>query len=266
MCILFVAKNVHADFPLLIVANRDEFFDRPSKGIHYWKDQPEILAGRDQLAGGSWLGINRAGRIAGVTNLRAPELRQAGAKSRGELVSRWLTGRDTLAEFEYFLDEDYREYNPFNLLYGDVASLYLFSSSSAASQKIAKGFFGVSNGDPSDQWPKMSRGVALLEEYIAGVPVPDAANLMELMRDNTRVDWSSLGHSGIPVDYEEALSSIFVDAIEIRENIYGTRTTSVLAFDRESVVFTEWDYDQDGSIASAREEHLELNTMSGGAS
>jgi uncharacterized protein with NRDE domain len=258
MCILFVANRVHPSWPLLIAANRDEFFTRPSKGVHMWEDHPGILAGRDLRAGGSWLGINGEGRFAAVTNVRAPQLRQAGARSRGDLVSRWLEGADSGSAFSEFLAESHREFNPFNLLYGDISGLSLYSSIAPGDTSVGEGFWSVSNGLPTDSWPKMSRGVNLLSGYVGEMEAPDTDRLASLMKDNARVDWSQLEDSGIPVDYEEALSSIFVDAIEIKGEIYGTRTTSILAWDGEAINFTEFDYGETGELRDRREYRMSI--------
>ncbi len=259
MCILFVANGVHPAYPLVIAANRDEFFNRPSIGVHYWEDSPKILAGRDMQAGGSWLGINKDGRIAAVTNVRAPLLRQSDARSRGELVSRWLGGSDTLAGFETFLDQAHMEFNPFNLLYGDVQSLSIYSSVSPGRNPVAKGFMSISNGHPSEKWPKMSRGVRMLEGLVGRAEVPNPDELLSVMMDNGRADWSSLGHSGIPADYEEALSSIFVDAIEIKGRIYGTRTTSILSYNGQAIEFTEYDHGENRELSGRRKHIVEIS-------
>lgn len=259
MCILFVAKGVHPAYPLLIAANRDEFFDRPSTGIHYWEDFPKILAGRDRQAGGSWLGINKDGRIAAVTNVRLPRLSQSGARSRGELVSRWLGGNDTPAGFETFLDQAHMEFNPFNLLYGDVQGLSLYSSITPGRNPVEDGFTSISNGHTSEKWPKMSRGVRMLEGLVGRDRVSNPDDLLNVMMDNSRADWSSLGHSGIPVDYEEALSSIFVDAIEIRGRVYGTRTTSILSYNGQSIEFTEYDHGENRELRGRRKYIVEIS-------
>ena len=265
MCILFVANRVHQDYPLMIVANRDEFFSRPTLEMHFWEDQQHILAGRDELAGGTWLGVNRKGRIAGITNVRAPDLKQAGARSRGNLISRWLGGEDSRAGFGVYLEQEFEAYNPFNLIWGDVDNLSIFSSVAPRHHALEAGFLAISNGHPSDSWPKMSRGTVSLENYLVGGGTPEADQLQQLMRDNSRVDWSSLTHSGIPLDYEEALSSIFVDAIEINGEIYGTRTTSVLTWDGGSFDFTEYNYGSDGEIRRTQEQGLEIDQEATGA-
>ena len=241
---------------MLIAANRDEFFSRPALGLHFWEDKPGILAGRDELAGGSWLGINRQGRIAGVTNVRAPHLRQAGARSRGELVSRWLEGVDTRTVFETFLNDRYSEYNPFNLLYGDVRGLSLYSSVSPVPAPLEEGFVSISNGPPSESWPKMSRGVRMLQDHVG--QALDPGRLVELMKDNARTDRSALAATGIPMDYEEALSSIFVDAVEMNGRTYGTRTTSVLAYDGSGIEFTEYEHTENGETGEKRHHQVVL--------
>jgi len=166
VCILFVALDQHKDFPLIIAANRDEFFHRPSAGLHYWEDYPNILAGRDMLAGGSWLGVNYNNRIAAVTNIRRPELLREDARSRGDLVARYLRDDDNDAAFSRFLEEESHTYNPFNLVYGTREKLMVYSSVSKQLVTLKPGYTAISNGELDDPWPKMSRGVLAVRELI----------------------------------------------------------------------------------------------------
>ena len=128
MCILFIAIDRHSSHPLIVAANRDEFHARPSEAMHHWPDFPAILAGRDRQAGGTWLGFNRRGRFAAVTNIRTPGLNDATAQSRGELVARFLRDQDSVADFSAYLADRHNRFNPFNLVYGSADELYRFSS------------------------------------------------------------------------------------------------------------------------------------------
>src|SRR5687768_14784466 len=98
MCVIYFAYETHPDHPLILLANRDEFYDRPAAAAAYWKDHPEIYAGRDMMAGGTWLGITRSGRIAAVTNYRDP-CAPKGNRSRGELVAEFLKSDASAPEY-----------------------------------------------------------------------------------------------------------------------------------------------------------------------
>lgn len=164
MCIIFIAKNVHLGVPLIIAANRDEFYDRPTQSPHWWEDAPHLFAGKDLQAGGTWLGYNKQNRIAGITNLRRLDWYKSDAKSRGELVKGPLdidTGDMGVAIAGYtgFLESNYAQYNPFNLLFGDSKHLVIFSSATGRAQEVPDGIHNLSNGAPDDAWPKVQRGI-----------------------------------------------------------------------------------------------------------
>ena len=237
MCILFIAIRQHPQYPLIIAANRDEFFARPSRAAHYWDDAPNILAGRDLQAGGSWLGINKDGQIAAVTNLRAPELIKSDAHSRGELVARYLRDDSDMEHYQAFLASQYSAFSPFNLLFGDTRELLVFSSFAPETKPLATGFHSISNGLPSDYWPKMSRGVKLLEQCILQPGELDIEQLLEVMRDKTEAPDASLPATGISRAAEKRLSPIFISGAD-----YGTRTTTLLLCEQERMRLLEYNY------------------------
>ena len=92
MCLIAFAWKVHPEYSLLVGANRDEWHDRPTAPAAWWDDYPQILAGRDLRAGGTWLGVSRSGRFAALTNFRDPSNRKSDAPSRGMLVRDFLLG------------------------------------------------------------------------------------------------------------------------------------------------------------------------------
>ena len=91
MCLILMAYRVHSDYELLVAANRDEFYDRPTAPLAFWDDHPALLAGRDLQEGGAWMGLSGAGRFAALTNYRDPSTQRSDARSRGLLVSGFLT-------------------------------------------------------------------------------------------------------------------------------------------------------------------------------
>jgi len=233
MCIIFIAKNVHPDYPLIIAANRDEFLSRPTQPPHWWPDAPHLFAGKDLQAGGTWLGYNKQHRIAGITNLRRMDLYRQSAKSRGELVKRFLD-IDTestdiaIAEFAAFLEESSAEYNPFNLLFGDANKLMVFSSATRLAQEVTDGVHSLSNGSPDEIWPKMQRGMDQLSKCLS-LDRPEPINhIFSLLSDEILSEKELLPETGIPKDKEHLLSSIFIPEFSLNGMSYGTRSSSVI--------------------------------------
>mgnify|MGYP002786721140 CR=1 FL=1 len=100
MCLVLFAKNVWDSFPYLILANRDEFFDRPTKAAAYWEDQDDVFAGRDLSSFGTWLGVSKKGRLAFLTNRRnLREPNPSSPLSRGKLVSGFLLAKSSPREY-----------------------------------------------------------------------------------------------------------------------------------------------------------------------
>jgi len=253
MCILFLAINQHPDYPLIVAANRDEYFARPSEAMHYWPDFPRVLAGRDRLKGGSWLGINQSGQFCAVTNFRSPQPLDDQAASRGELVAMYLKNALPEPDFIGYLKRNYAKYNPFNLVFGEREKLSVFSSQNPVCKLLVDGFHSVSNGEIDLPWPKMSCGVQRLTQLIAGNEAMTFDALNRIMVDETKADESDLPKTGLSAERERALSSIFVKG----EN-YGTRTTSLLLWAKNNVHLREYNYDRNGDIATRQQFELLL--------
>jgi uncharacterized protein with NRDE domain len=154
----------------VVAANRDEFFSRRTAAADFWDDAPDVLAGRDLEAGGTWLGVSRSGRFAALTNFRDPARNKTGAPSRGELVSRFLTGLKSheayLAELESCADC----YNGFNLVFGDPDGLWCFSNCGEGERQLASGVYGLSNHLLDTPWPKVARGKSALNAALRALP------------------------------------------------------------------------------------------------
>ncbi len=254
MCILFVALGVHRRFPLVIAANRDEQFARPSANADYWPEHADIFGGRDLLAGGSWLAVSRAGRVAAITNIRNPALTRDGALSRGEWVRRYLQCASDAGLREQLVAEGKR-YNPFNLLFGDQHGLQVYNSVTESVVDLTPGYHALSNGPVDDYWPKMSRGVALLEQHLEQrTETLDVEQILEIMRDATQADDHLLPQTGVGLEAERQLSSIFIAGEE-----YGTRTTSLLYFSATQVGFHEQQYGPHGQALSRADHVLAIN-------
>ena len=235
MCILFVAIKAHPEYPLIVCANRDEFHHRPTAPAYRWTTSPAIYAGQDKQAGGTWLGINEQGQFAGLTNIRGIE-QQDGVRSRGELVVNSLTQHQFNSQW---LIEHSVNYNPFNLVFEQHNQLFCFNSKTLTTTELKSGFYAISNGALDDIWPKMAKGRQQLQNYIKQMKSPCINQLLGIMHDTSQPKDQDLPQTGISLEWERRLSSIFIQHEE-----YGTRSTSIVLKHRTgNVQFTEVRYD-----------------------
>lgn len=238
MCILFMALGVNPDYPLILCANRDEYHHRPTAPAHFWPPEQTVLAGQDLLAGGTWLGLNRKGFISALTNIRSPAHHSDNRQSRGELIPRFLGSPN---DFPAWLTDHARHYNPFNLVYGQEQDFYCFNSLTPEHVKLTPGCHAISNGAMDDVWPKMAKGQQALEQLVINGK-PDEQALLEIMRDESRPEDNALPSTGVSLEWERRLSSIY-----IRHQEYGTRSTSLLWQDKHGRIdFCELRYDGKG--------------------
>jgi len=244
MCLILLARNVRVDTPLVLAANRDEYFSRPTRPAHFWDDAPSVLGGRDLKAGGSWLGVDTAGRLAAVTNYREPPQPVAGVDSRGRLVSDYLTQSRQPAAYLEDVQRRRRRFGAFNLLVGRGTDLHVYSSRGSAPVPLAAGIHGISNGDLDSSWPKTARGRRALGEILDAKTAPDCEALFALLADTTPAAEDELPDTGVGRDTEKRLSPIFV-----RMDGYGTRCSSALILHADGrVVFAERNYDAAGAV------------------
>ncbi len=158
MCLIVFAWRQHPDFPLIVAANRDEFYERPTLAADFWADHPEVLGGRDLKEMGTWLGITRKGRFAALTNYRDPLHVRADAPSRGWLVRDFLTGERGAEDYLARLRDRGAAYNGFSLILGDAAGLYYYSNrGEEGPAALAPGVYGLSNHLLDTPWPKVRR-------------------------------------------------------------------------------------------------------------
>jgi uncharacterized protein with NRDE domain len=221
VCLILVAWQAHPDYPLVVAANRDEFYARRTAGADFWPDHPQILAGRDLEAGGTWLGITRSGRFAALTNYRDPATLKPQAPSRGQLVADFLAGETAIDSYLDALDA--AAYNGFNLLLGDHDKLVAFSNISMQRHELAPGVYGLSNALLDTPWPKVGAGKTALSGALAALP--DESALFRLLRDDTRHPDAALPATGVSLEWERLLSAAF-----IRSPAYGTRCSTVIKF------------------------------------
>ncbi len=221
MCLILLAWRAHADYPLVVAANRDEFYARRTAAADFWDDAPQILAGRDLEAGGTWLGVTRTGRFAALTNFRDLSRNKPGAPSRGQLVSRFLTGMDSPEAYLHELESSAARYNGFNLLFGDPGGLWCFSNCGESERQLAPGVYGLSNHLLDTPWPKVARGKSALTTALQALP--DDRPLFDLLRDDSTAPDDALPRTGISLEWERLLSAAFISTAG-----YGTRSATVL--------------------------------------
>lgn len=219
MCLIVFAWRPDHRLPLVLAANRDEFYARPSLPLAAWEDAPEICGGRDLEAGGTWLGVGAEGRFAALTNIRDPRQPPRG-RSRGELPAQFLRGTQAPESFLRAAAQRADDYAGFNLLLGDRRQLWLLNSRVGQPQRLAPGLYGLSNADLDTPWPKVEKAKALLGECLIDPQVP---SLLDLLHDDRQAEDAHLPDTGIGLQSERLLSSIF-----IATGTYGTRASSVL--------------------------------------
>lgn len=224
MCLIVFALHSHPDYPLIVVANRDEFYARPTQSARFWPDHPSVFAGRDLQAAdkGTWMGINRHGRFAAVTNFRELDAGEhTAARSRGELPSRFLCHDLALDDYAQAVQDEGLHYKGFNLLLWENHRLAHISNRSASPQLLEPGIYGLSNGALDTPWPKVKHAKAALQDALAKPFSADSLLTILGNRDPANID--ALPDTGIGLESELLLSSCF-----IHSEHYGTRASTVL--------------------------------------
>lgn len=242
MCLILFARQQHPVYSLVMLANRDEFFQRPTQFAQYWTDAPHILGGRDLDHYGSWLAVDRQGRFAAVTNYRDVSEKKPSALSRGKLISNYLQGNAAAKDYANELLGVRHQYAGFNLLVGDKHSLYFLSSRVSRPEELAAGVYALSNAELDSPWPKAEIGKSVLQQQLTSSGFPDKERLFALLADQRQAEDSTLPDTGISLEWERKLSAIFV-----RAGDYGTRASTIMSISKEGELdFTERNFDIGG--------------------
>lgn len=230
MCIIFFAFETRDDCPLILAANRDEFYNRPAAPAGYWEDHPDIFAGRDLVGGGAWLGVTRTGRFAAVTNYRDPKA-PLGTVSRGNLTADFLKGGMPAGEYLKDVESRARDFSGFNLIVGEIGrekrEVFHYSNRGSRIAKLAPGVYGLSNHLLNTPWPKVRNGMERFSALVRAETV-DRGKIFGLLSDEAMAADEDLPDTGVGVEIERALSAIF-----IKTPVYGTRCSTVLTFDHD---------------------------------
>lgn len=239
MCLIAWSWQPGSATPLLLIGNRDEFYDRPTQALHHWPDAP-ILAGRDMQAGGTWLGVGTGdahGRLAALTNYRSAAPARLDTPSRGNLVMDFLQSPLDAIGYLQALQTHAGDYNPFNLLVYDGKTLLGLESRQANIVHLQPGIGAVSNADFNTPWPKLCQISAGLAGYTQS-GVSDDTQLWALLQDRMFADDAQLPNTGLPRVQERSLSAAFIALPK-----YGTRACSVVRIGRKETLFNERCFD-----------------------
>lgn len=251
MCLIAFRFQDHPQYKLILAANRDEFYARPTAPADFWTDEPAILAGRDLQGHGTWLGVSKGGRIAALTNYRAPSHMTAGKKTRGAIVRDFLTSSASPTEYMASLAPE--DYAGFNFLCGTADKLFYFNNIDGHSEEITPGIHALSNAFLDTPWPKVVKAKSSMKTVTEQRGQIDTNQLFSIMADAEQAQEAALPDTGVGPELERSLSSLF-----IRLHDYGTRCSTVLLVEHDGTLhFAERRY-EDGETVG--ENHYTLPT------
>jgi len=249
MCLIVFGFDVHPEYKLILAGNRDEFYQRPAIKAQFWDDKPNILGGRDSQAGGTWLAINRDGRFAAITNYRDIPRHDPDAKSRGHIITDYLTGTLNPVDYLHHLHFNREVYNGYNLITGDMNSIAHYSNYEKKVNVISPGVYGISNALMNTPWFKVDKAKNNFDRLLKTGSVDDES-LFSILTDSERAAMSDLPQTGLEPEMEHAVSSVFIKTPD-----YGSRCSTLLYLKRDGTVrFVERSYDPQTSEPEYTEE------------
>ncbi len=266
MCLILFAWKSHPDYPLVVAANRDEFYERNTEPLAWWPDHPHLLAGKDRAdvigSPGTWLGFTKTGRFAALTNVRAPSEKNPDARTRGELSLRYLTSQHKPYEYIQENAKRFEQYNGFNLLMADLsdpenAEMHWVSNRLMMGQNIrprkvfpeqalAPGVYGLSNAMLDTPWPKVNHRVAAFAQTLAmdSGQLKNSDHYLRVLADTHEASPQELPSTGVNKDWEKALSAAFIKTPE-----YGTRSSTILRVRKDGQFeMVERRFDANGTV------------------
>ncbi len=226
MCLILFSWDEHPKYKLIVAANRDEFYERPSDPLNVWPDHEHVIAGRDRTAGGTWLGISENGKFTALTNYRDPQNINPNAPSRGDLTKNFLIEEHTPQSYFNTLHPTLGEFNGFNLLLGSSKDgLGYFNSEAKAFIKLSSGIYGLSNAFLDTPWPKVEKAKQHFSEIIKSKE-PEKSQLLDFLQDEELAPDEKLPSTGVPYEWEKQLSAMYIQTEK-----YGTCCSTVLLID-----------------------------------
>jgi len=240
MCLINFHLNDHPNYKLIVAANRDEEYGRPTAPAHFWEDKHNILAGRDLLKMGTWLGITKTGKFAALTNYRDIEEDATGKQSRGDIIRQYLESDVYSKDFLESLKSNKDNYTGFNVIAGNENELYYYNNIQNEITKIPSGTHSLSNHFLNTPWPKVVKGKTKLGEYVRGLEIVNPDDLFDILADTEKAQDEHLPDTGVGLELERELSSMFINI-----PAYGTRSSTVLLIDKtDKVTFIERNYNE----------------------
>jgi uncharacterized protein with NRDE domain len=234
MCLILFAYKVHPKYKLIVAANRDEFYQRPTAPAYFWEDDPDILAGRDLEKMGTWMGVTKMGRFSALTNYRNPKEDSNGKRSRGELVLDALQYQGDIKDYMENLVINKDKYPGYNLLAGDGNMLYYYSNVGQELLEVPPGIYGVSNHLLNTEWPKVQMGKEGLTEIITTKQTDLVEPLLTLLQKADQAPDEKLPKTGVSLELERMLSPMF-----IKSEGYGTRSSTVMLLSEQEINYVE---------------------------
>ena len=246
MCLILFSYEKHPKYRLILAANRDEFFERPTAPMGFWKDHPDLLAGRDLKSLGTWMGITRTGRLAAITNYREPGVQKPQAPSRGALISDFLISNESPAGYLERIAKDAGQYNGFNLLVGNTRELFYYSNRGNGVFRLKANIYGLSNRLLDTQWPTVTNGKMGLKEILEDDQGNHSERMLTLLKNQDSAPDDQLPDTGVSKEWEKTLSPIFIASPG-----YGTRCSTILTIDRNNhahIAEHTWKADQTSPV------------------
>ena len=246
MCLIVFAYKMHADYPLIFAGNRDEIYGRPTEDARIWNTEPEMVAGRDLKAGGTWAGINANGRMSAITNFRDIKSIKPAAPSRGHIVKDSLLTSRPVGVFMEDLSKKASLFNGFNLLTGSADELYWLNSVRQDVIQLEPGIYGLSNAYLDTPWPKVTSTKQAFElTFYDNLFEPDP--YFNILLDPTTYS-QDLPETGLPPEIEKAVSAAFIQTPS-----YGTRCSTFIRIHRNGqFLFEERTYRPGSSYVNSR--------------
>lgn len=244
MCIYALVYKTVKNYPLILAGNRDEFYERQTMPLHWWKEHPSVLGGIDLREGGSWLGVNHKGDYAVVTNYRSPSMIKEMPVSRGLLVKNFLTGNLSCHDYISEISQNDTLYNGYNLIIGNPGELRYYSNVTSHEQILEPGIYILSNHLLDTPWFKSLKVREEIQKLIGEAHYDNLQVVVDIFRDKTKAPDHLLPDTGMGYELEKLLSPVFVESAH-----YGTRSTSVLAIHQSgNVTMVERSYNPDGEV------------------
>ncbi|MBN6205707.1 NRDE family protein [Ralstonia pickettii] len=257
MCLINFHIQKHSNYKLIVAANRDEFYARPTEKAHFWPDAPALLAGRDLVQKGTWLGITKEGRFAALTNIRDLSLEGKDKKSRGKIVSEFLNSSVSPTAYLGKISTERNDYAGFNILLGNAEQLFHYNNVEDRITEVIPGTHSLSNDSLNTPWPKVQKGRDRLRAYIMEQQKLDPNKLFTIMENKEIAPDSELPQTGIGIELERSLSASFIKTPD-----YGTRSSTVLLIDSNNhVIFIERTY-ENGSFKAEQVFNFSLQPSS----